>query len=193
MQVHQREADPLFDRFPVLETQRLMLRRMTVADAPALFNMLREEDVAQFSGRPPLRRMSGAVELVRSVGLEFATRRSIRWGVCEFEQGPLVATVGLHHWDRFHRHIGIGFDVTRDRWGEGLASEAVAAVVEFAFTELQVNRIEAEIMAGNEGCLRVLERQGFEREGLLVERMYHAGSFRDIVLMASRAGSPGPH
>jgi len=193
MQVHQRKADPLFDRFPALETERFLLRRLSVADAPALFHMLRDEEMAQFSGRPRLRRMSEAVEMVRSIGLDFATRRSVRWGVSEHEQGPILATVGLHHWDQYHRHIGIGFDVGRDRWGEGIASEAVAVVVEFALGELTVNRIEAEIMADNEGSIKVLERQGFVREGRLAERMYHGGCFRDIVLMARRAVSSGPH
>ena len=190
MQLHTREADPLFDRFPALETDRLHLRRLTVADAPALFHMLRDEEVARYSGRPKLRRMSEAVELVRSIALDFATRRSVRWGGSEHPQGTILATVGLHHWDRYHRHIGIGFDVARERWGEGIASEAVGAVVDFALTELSVNRIEAEVMAENEGCLRVLERQGFEREGLLVERMYHSGTFRDIALLARRAQLP---
>ena len=80
--------------------------------------------------------------------------------------------------------------MARERWGEGIASEAVGAVVDFTLAELSVNRIEAEVMADNEGCLRVLERQGFEREGLLVERMYHSGTFRDIVLLARRAQLP---
>jgi len=193
MELHQREVDPLFDRFPVLETDRFVLRRLTVADAPALFHMLRDDEIARFSGRPPLRRMSEAVELIRSVGLDFATRRSVRWAVSEHPQGPVLATVGLHHWDRYHRHIGIGFDVTRDRWGEGIASEAVGVAVDFALSELEVNRVEAEVMAENEACLKVLERQGFEREGRLIERMYHSGSFRDIVLLASRATPKLPH
>jgi ribosomal-protein-alanine N-acetyltransferase len=193
MQLHKREVDPLFDRFPALETERFFLRRLTVADAPALFHMLRDDEVARFSGRPQLRRMSEAVELVRGVGLDFATRRCVRWGVSEHPQGPVLATVGLHHWDRYHRHIGIGFDVVRDRWGEGIASEAVGAVTDFALADLDVNRVEAEVMADNDACLRVLERQGFEREGLLRERMYHSGSFRDIVLLARRAGRTLPH
>jgi ribosomal-protein-alanine N-acetyltransferase len=160
----------------VIETDRFVLRRLTVADAPALFHMLRDDEVARFSGRPKLRQMSEAVELVRSVGLDFATRRSIRWGVSEHTQGPILATVGLHHWDRYHRHIGIGFDVVRDHWGQGIASEAVGAAVDFALIDLEVNRVEAEVMADNEACLKVLERQGFEREGLLMERMYHSGT-----------------
>lgn len=190
MQLHKREADLLFDRFPVLETDRFHLRRLTVADAPSVFHMLSDEEAARFSGRPRLRQMSEAVELVRSVGLDFATRRSVRWGVSDHPQGPVLATVGLHHWDRYHKHIGIGFDVAREHWGQGIASEAVAAVTEFALAELQVNRVEAEVMAENQGSLRVLERLGYVQEGLLVERMYHSGSFRDIVLLSRRAALP---
>jgi len=193
MQLHRRDADPLFDRFPVLETDRFVLRRLTVADAPAMFHLLHEEEVGQYSGRPQLRRMSEAVELIRNIGLEFATRRSIRWGVSESMEGQVLATVGLHHWDRYHRHIGIGFDVARDHWGEGIASEAVEIVTDFAMNVLDVNRVEAEVMAENDGCLKVLERQGYVREGLQVDRMYHRGTFQDIVLLARHQGVPLPH
>ena len=193
MQVQRREPDPLFDRFPIIETERFHLRRLTVADAPSLFHILSNPEVAQFSGRPALNRMTEAVEVLRDVGLDFATRRAIRWGVCLGEQGRIVATVGLHHWDRINRHISIGFDVARDRWGEGIASESVGAVIEFAFDQLGVHRVEADVISSNEPCLAVLERLGFEREGRLKERLYIKGSFHDIDLLASRRAGTWPH
>ena len=82
--------------------------------APALFTMLSDAELARFTPRKPLQRVGDAVELIRSVGLDFATRRSVRWGACLEPDGPIVATVGLHDWDRYHRHVSIGFDVDRD-------------------------------------------------------------------------------
>jgi ribosomal-protein-alanine N-acetyltransferase len=193
MQLHRREPDPLYDRFPVIETERFHLRRLSVSDAPHLFHILSDPEVARFSGRRPLQRMNDAVEVLRDVGLDFATRRAIRWGVSSGEHGKIVATVGMHNWDKQHRHISVGFDVARDRWGEGIATEAVGAVVEFAFDQLGVHRIEADVISSNEPCLAVLERIGFEREGRLKERMYMDGTFHDIDILACRRAGSWPH
>jgi ribosomal-protein-alanine N-acetyltransferase len=186
MQLHRRELDPLYDRFPTLETNRFVFRRMAIGDAPALFDMLQDPDVVAFTGRRPVQIMSEAVDVLRTVGLDFATRRAVRWAVSVEADLPLLGTVGVHDWDRFHGVIGIGFDVARPHWGQGIATEAAEAVIHFAFENLSVNRVEADIMAGNDACIRVLERLGFEREGVQKERLYKDGAYHDVLLYALR-------
>ena len=184
MQLLNRDPDPLFDAFPGLETERLLLRRLQVADAADLFEMLGHADVARFTGRKPLKSMGDAVDLLRGVGLDFATRRAIRWGVCKQKESKVIATVGLHDWDRYHRHIAIGFDVRRQNWGEGIGSEMVTAVSAFAFDHLGVQRIEAHVMKGNRSSHRLLESVGFELEGTMRHRMYKDGRQHDVLLYA---------
>ena len=184
MQLHRRELDPLFDVFPVLRTERCVLRRLVVEDAPALFSMLSDSELARFTPRKPLQRLGDAVDLIRSVGLDFATRRAVRWGVCLSEDGPIVATVGLHEWDRFHRHVSIGFDVSRDHWGKGLGHEIVSAVVQFAFDHLYAHRVEAYVMRGNQNSERLLDSVGFQKEGELAQRMYKDGHQYDVMVYA---------
>lgn len=186
MQLHRREIDPLFDSFPVLNTERFVLRRMALGDAPRLFEMLRDPSVAQYTAHRPLRGMPEAVELVRNVGLDFATRRAVRWAVSSDPQGPLVATVGVHDWDRYNRVISVGFDVDREHWGQGIATEVLAAVTQFSFDALDVNRVQADVMSGNDACMTVLERLGFEREGVQRERLFKDGGYHDVVLFGLR-------
>ena len=182
VQLHKREIDPLFDAFPGLETNRFALRKLTVADAPALYAMLSHPDVARFTVRKPLNRMSDAVELLRRVGLDYATRKAIRWGVVAQTDNRIVATVGLHDWDRYHRHIAIGFDVHRDEWGKGIGSEVVTAVCAYAMDHLGVHRIEAHVMKGNRASQKLLESVGFEQEGVLRKRMYKDGRQHDVLV-----------
>jgi ribosomal-protein-alanine N-acetyltransferase len=184
VQLHRKEIDPLFDAFPGIETERLSLRRMNVGDAPALFDMLSHSDVARFTARKPLARVSDAVDLLRGVGLEYATRRSIRWGVTLLGEDKIMATVGLHDWDRYHRHISIGFDVAFEEWGNGYGSEMVAAICAYAFDHLSVHRVEAHIMKGNRGSKKMLEGIGFEIEGVLRKRMYKDGHQHDTQLFS---------
>ena len=184
MQLHKREIDPLFDAFPVLETERFSLRQLTVADAPALFDMLAHPDVARFTARKPLARVGDAVTLLRNVGLDYATRTAIRWGVVPKGQNGIIGTIGLHDWDRYHRHIAIGFDLHREQWGRGIGQEVVQAVCAYAFDYLSIHRIEAHVMKGNRSSQRLLEAVGFEQEGILRRRMYKDGRQHDVSLYA---------
>ena len=189
MQVLKREPDPLFDAFPGLETERLVLRRLNVSDGPDLYEMLSHPELARFTVRKPLQRVADAVDLLRSVGLDYATRKAIRWGVCLQDSDKMVATVGLHDWDRYHRHISIGFDVRHDKWGEGIGKEMVTAVCAYAFDHLGVQRIEAYVMKGNRPSQRLLESIGFEMEGTLKRRIYKDGGQHDVMIYSLIAHS----
>ena len=184
MELHRQEVDPLFDAFPSLETERLCLRRLTVADAPAVFDMLASPDVARFTARKPFNRVADAVELLRGVGLDYATRRAIRWGVTLSESDEIIATVGLHEWDRYHRHVAIGFDLHREHWGKGIGREMVSAVCAYAFDHMSVHRIEAHVMKGNRSSQRLLESVGFEMEGVFRKRLYKDGRQHDVQVYA---------
>jgi len=184
MELHKREIDPLFDAFPALETERLTLRQLSVADAPDLFDMLGHPDVARFTARKPLSRVGDAVTLLRNVGLDYATRVAIRWGVVLKGERRIIGTIGLHDWDRYHRHISIGFDLHRDQWGKGIGKEVVQAVCAYAFDYLSVHRVEAHVMKGNGSSQRLLESVGFEQEGVLRRRMYKDGRQHDVSVYA---------
>ncbi len=190
MQLHKREMDPLFDAFPALETDRLTLRQLTVADAPDVFDMLAHADVARFTARKPLSKVGDAITLLRDVGLDYATRTAIRWGLVFQGEDRIVGTVGLHNWDRYHRHISIGFDVHRDHWGKGIGQEAVKAVCAYAFDYLGVHRIEAHVMKGKRSSQRLLEAVGFEHEGVLRRRMYKDGRQHDVKVYSVVLTSP---
>ena len=184
MELHRREVDPLFDAFPSLETERLCLRRLTVADAPAVFDMLACPDVARFTARKPFNRVGDAVDLLRGVGLDYATRRAIRWGVTLHGSDEIIATVGFHEWDRYHRHVAIGFDLHREHWGKGIGREMVSAVCAYAFDHMSVHRIEAHVMKGNRSSQRLLESVGFEMEGVFRKRLYKDGHQHDVQVYA---------
>ena len=78
----------------------------------------------------------------------------------------------------------LGYWVRKDHWGEGIASEAVTAILDFGFNTHKLNRIYATACPENIGSLRVLEKCGMSKEGVMREHMNIRGNFRDSVLMA---------
>lgn len=102
--------------------------------------------------------------------------------------GEPVGIYGLQHC-LAHRRGELGFLLMPHFWGQGLASEATAAMIAYAFDELALHKLTAVVAAVHTGSLRVLEKQGFEREGLLREQAWLDGAWQDDVLLGLLASN----
>ena len=78
----------------------------------------------------------------------------------------------------------LGYQIARDRQGQGLMREALEALNAFAFEAMGLHRIMANYVPGNDRSGRLLERLGFEHEGLARNYLFIAGAWRDHVLTA---------
>ncbi|MFT4217739.1 MAG: GNAT family N-acetyltransferase [Micropruina sp.] len=141
-----------------------MLRELDSADAGDLF-VFRSDDDAQRYNDAPLREPAEAMALIERVRAEFAAGEGVYWALAVPDDPRAIGLFGLGGWDRYHRRAEIGYNVHRDHWGQGLATEAVRGILEFAFTTMNLNRIEALIIADNHPSVRLVERVGFVREG----------------------------
>lgn len=168
---------------PTLEGERVRLRWMTRDDAPALFEVFSDPEVTRYWSSPPLSDLAGAIQLVADVHELFEQRRLFEWGIALREGGPLLGACTLLQLDSLHRRAELGFAIGRAAWGRGIARDAVERLIEFAFVELGLERLEADVDPDNERSLRLLERQGFRREGLLRERWRTFGEPRDAVFL----------
>lgn len=168
---------------PRLSGRRIDLRRLTPADAPALFEVFGDPEVTRFWSTPPLVDLAAARELLAEVRRAYGERRLFCWGIVRREDGGLIGTCTLAGLDRTHRRSEIGFALGRAAWGRGLATEAVEVLLHFAFETLDLHRVEADVDPGNAPSLRLLERQGFRREGHLRERWHVHGQVHDGVFL----------
>ena len=171
------------DRLPRLSGERVELRHLTEADAPALLAVFGDPEVMRFWSSPPLAGLGAARSLIAEIDALFHRRELFQWGVCMRGGHEVLGTCTLYHVEADHRRADIGFALGRASWGQGLASDAVATLIGFAFEALGLHRLEADADPENVRSLRVMERQGFRREGYLRERWHHMGEVRDGVLM----------
>ncbi len=154
---------------------------------------LQESDLAHFQrwlADDELRRWLGSVNEQPSVAEEFdwyVSRRqdpdSILWSI-EATDGTLLGNVELRLRPLNSRaEVGIGiFD--REQWGKGYGTEAMRLVLEYAFRELKLNRVELTTDDENVRAIRSYEKCGFVREGLLREHRLIDGRPVDSVAMA---------
>lgn len=87
-----------------------------------------------------------------------------------------------------HHRAEVGFELSKDYWGMGIASEALEAVIKFGFHHDQLERIEALIEPANLPSQKLVEKQGFIREGLLRHYEYTCGKFDDLYMYSVLRG-----
>lgn len=167
---------------PELATPRLRLRPVQGSDAEGLFEIFSDPAVMRYWSTPPWTRTEQARELVEQEVRSLAEGRSVRLAILRSGDDALVGTVSLFALLEESRRAEIGYALARSAWGRGYAQEAGHALIRYAFDTLGLNRLEADVDPRNEGSVKVLERLGFRREGLLRERWIVAGEVSDSAL-----------
>jgi Acetyltransferases, including N-acetylases of ribosomal proteins len=148
-----------------LRTRRLVLRRFRAADAPALAAYRSDPAVARYQGWTAPVPPDDVAELVREfAALDPAGPGWFQYAVQLGPGGPLIGDVGVNlHENGMQAEIGYTFAAAHQ--GRGYATEAVARVLEYLFTDRGLRRVSAECDARNVASARLLRRLGFTQEG----------------------------
>ena len=113
--------------------------------------------------------------------MRFEEGLAVRWGISIKGQDSIIGTIGFNNFIKGHR-ASIGYDLQHKQWNRGFLTEALNEIVNFGFTALEANRIEAEVMQGNLASERVLEKAGFKKEGILRQWMLWNGNYYDMTM-----------
>jgi RimJ/RimL family protein N-acetyltransferase len=159
----------------VLETERLVLRRFTEADAEALLLMESDPEVLRYVGRKPLPDAESYREHIRSRFLVYdgSSGGHRAWAVLERASGEFIGGCSLRPaLDAPHAaamaygpgEVELGYGLRRSSWGQGYATELARALVRRAFSGTDAARVVASVSAANAASVRVLEKAGLLRE-----------------------------
>ncbi len=171
--------DAMFTTFPTLNTERLHLRQIQVADAEDLFTTFSDEEVMEFYGHLPHKSVEDSRELIRQQHIWYAQQEGIRWGITLKGEDKVIGSCGFYHFDRISRHAETGYELNRAYWRQGIVSEAMRTILTYAFHELDLLRIEAVVDDVNERSKALLRKLGFTHEGTLRKRFYFRERFLD--------------
>jgi [ribosomal protein S5]-alanine N-acetyltransferase len=174
---------PAATTLPTLLTERLAIRWLEPADAPALYAVLGDPVVMRYWSTPPLASEQDARDFIAGIHKRFAARDLFQWGIACRDDDRVIGTCTLYRVSLEHRRGEIGYALGAAHWGRGYAAEALSALVAFAFDSLDLHRLEADVDPRNERSLRLLEGMGFVREGLLRERYHVNGEVQDTCML----------
>jgi [ribosomal protein S5]-alanine N-acetyltransferase len=172
-------VDTAFTHFPTLTTQRLRLRQIDATDTDALFAIYSDEETMRFYGEDVHRSSAETRVMIGQTHEGYRQRRSIRWGITLKDQNTIIGSCGFHHFNLDSHHVETGYSLKRAFWGQGIMTEAMRAVLDFGFSELQLHRIEAIIDIANTRSKNLLLKLGFTYEGYLRQRFYFHDQFED--------------
>jgi len=160
------ERAAAFPRFPELQTPRLWLREVTLADAEWYLEHFSRPEVVRGQGFAAPADLAVATDELCWYFVDlFAERSGFRWGITLRDRPELIGSIGFYKW--VDAQAEVGYDLDPAWWGKGIMAEALAAALDFAFGPMQLQRVEALVLVMNERSARVLERAGFAREALL--------------------------
>lgn len=172
-------AAPREGQLPTLRGSKVLLRWLTADDLDALHEVFSDPEVARFLAISRHENRADTERFLEGIHDGYRTGSLFQWGI--EHGGRLAGTCTLGGIDWTNRRAEIGFALARAAWGQGLMPDALTALIDHAFDELQLHRIEADADPRNSASLRLLERLGFRREGYLRERYFKDGEIQDTV------------
>jgi RimJ/RimL family protein N-acetyltransferase len=164
---------------PTLRTPRLLLRPFTPADTDAIFAVMGNPRVMVYWDSPPWTERAQAERFIEASLRMEQEASGARFAIERAADGVVLGQCGFFRWNPTFRSGAIGYCLAEAAWGQGVATEAIGAMLHWAFETLDLNRVQAELDTRNPASARVLEKLGFEREGTLRQDCIVAGDVSD--------------
>ncbi|MBN2239783.1 MAG: GNAT family N-acetyltransferase [Dehalococcoidales bacterium] len=171
--------------FPVLETDRLVMKQLTLDYLEPVFRHYANSETNRFTDSPDAENTGDVEEIIQWGLWVFEIGKGFLWGLFDKQDDTFLGEVNMVFRQcgntSLHR-VEIGYDLVREYWGNGYITEAAGAAIAHIFSLGFINRIEAVIHPGNLRSQKVVERQGFTRETVLREYAVFDGNYQDMVL-----------
>ncbi|MDP0492521.1 MAG: GNAT family N-acetyltransferase [Verrucomicrobiota bacterium JB023] len=167
---------------PTIAAGRVRLRSLTEDDVPSLFEIFGDHEVVRYWGHSVLPDLAAARTLLEDIREHLAQKTLFQWGVEVNASGEIVGTCTLASLDFENRRAELGFALAKRFWFHGYMAEALPVLLSFAFGEMKLHRVWADTDPRNDRSIRVLERLGFRREGVLREHYLIHGESQDAVV-----------
>ena len=149
-----------FAEFEAIRTSRLYLRKMTVEDADLYFRRLASsEAVTRYMLFSPQQDPSEAAASVEKAIGRYESKLAYRW-VMDLPGEGLIGVVDLLRFDEKTGSCSFAYMIGEQFWGQGYGTEALKAVFDFGFGNMELKRIEADHMAGNPASGKVMQKAG---------------------------------
>ncbi|KPL58486.1 GNAT family N-acetyltransferase [Rossellomorea vietnamensis] len=153
---------------PALETDRLNLRRMCMDDTQRAFDQwLSDERISDHRVSPAHKTIAETHKRMEKTVDGYVSKEFCHWGIELKDGSGLIGEIDLYDFDSSTGNCEVSYSIAFDWWNKGYGTEALKAVVEFAFTNMNVHKLSAAHNTDNPASGRIMEKAGMKQEGLI--------------------------
>lgn len=171
-----------FSPFPNLKTKRLLLRQIKKSDVAEILALRSDSKTMEFIPRPLLHTTEDALEHIAMINDKIEKNEAINWAITLKESNKLIGIIGHYRIAAENHRVEIGYMLLPEYHGQGITTEAVEEVIKYGWNQMQLHSIEAIIDPLNYASAKVLEKNGFIKEGHLRENVFFNGRYLDSVI-----------
>ncbi|MEK3732151.1 GNAT family protein [Paenibacillus sp. FSL M8-0334] len=170
---------------PELTGERIRLRRMEPSDGRAMYACWADAQTARFLEIPAINGAEAAAALIASLNKLAEEDEALRWGIELRQTGTLIGSCGYNLWQLQGVYRGeIGCELASAYWGQGYMQEALSLCIDYGFSQMELNRIEAYCDRDNGRATAFFHKMGFVLEGTLREYRYSDRGAVDAVVLS---------
>lgn len=174
----------MISEFPIIKTERLLLRQFEENDLQNVFKGLSNPNVIKYYGisfdslEATKEQMDWFAQLEKS-------ETGIWWAVCSLDSKTFYGAGGLNNLNKEHKKAEIGFWLLTDFWGQGIMPEAMPIICNYGFNNLGLHRIEGFVDSDNINCKKAMAKLNFQYEGTMRDCEMKSGKFISLDIYAA--------
>lgn len=171
-----------FHPFKNLETERLLFRRITHADAEEVLALRGNPEAMKYIPRPLVLSIEDAISHIDMINEKIDSNVGINWGITLKGSNKIIGIIGHYRIQPENHRAEIGYMILPEHNGKGYVTEALKAILDYGFNNMNLHSIEAVIDPENLASEKVLQKNGFVKEAHILENEYFNGKFWDTVI-----------
>ncbi|QOS82535.1 GNAT family N-acetyltransferase [Paenibacillus sp. JNUCC31] len=169
-------VEAVYDQLPILKSDELVLKKIEDQHVNGVFEIYDNDNVFEYCGIIPKHNKETVKKMIGHFERDYHKRSRVKWGIfANNEPDRLLGIIEATDFNLKVNMVTIGYFLAESHWGKGIATQSVGMLLEFLFTKVNVNRIQAEVMPANEHSKKVLLKNGFIHEGTLRQATLWSG------------------
>lgn len=164
---------------PEMRTSRLLLRQITMADAPALFELRSNPDVMRYIPRVLATQVSETEKQIHDI-LHVTGEKAIKnWTITLLGNDTLIGLIGFYRMRPENLRAEVGYMLSPTYHNQGIMNEALQPIIQYGFETMKLHTLEAVIDPGNIASEKLLLKNNFVKEAHFKENIFFDGRFSD--------------
>ncbi|RXZ77461.1 N-acetyltransferase [Paenibacillaceae bacterium] len=169
-----------FKSFPIMETERTILRPITYSDLEDIYRYCSVPEVSRYTVWDVHKSIEDTKAFIDFVLNRYETQNVGPWGIELKESKKIIGSCSYVSWDNKNLRAELGYVLSNHYWNQGIMTEVIRRIIEHGFKDLELVRIEARCLPINLGSSKVMEKTGMKYEGLLRKYIWVKNDFQDL-------------